>query len=110
MTEDEQTSNQLTNSANHKIIGGCTYENNSIIEDKLGVSINLKINWRSKIFLDYYNEVVADERMVINANASVNLYKRVKISVGMNNLLDNKYVEFSEMPGRTFSSTFEVSY
>jgi outer membrane receptor for ferrienterochelin and colicins len=110
MTEDEQTEKELTNSANHKILAGLKYSNQEIIKDKLGFTAGFKLNWRSSMFLDYLNSDEADDRLLINFNTSLSLYKKVEIAFGIKNLLDEEYMEWTSMPGRTFTSTFKVKY
>ena len=110
MTEDKQNKKELSNSANHKIVSMVGYSKNDIIPNKLSFSVDLRANWRSDIYLDSSNINESKDRIIFDLNSSMVLYKYLNISLGVRNIFDKEYFEFTRMPGRTVFTTFELKY
>ncbi|PID28324.1 MAG: hypothetical protein CSB55_04980 [Candidatus Cloacimonadota bacterium] len=109
-TEDEDINKELTNSPNHKILAGITYTDEKLFSEDFGFSTGIKVNWRSKIYLDWLNESEAVDRFLLDYNASLKAYKRINVIFSVKNLFDKEYEEMIVMPGRTVATTISVKF
>lgn len=99
------TSNELTYTPRHKVVGRLGFHN-----EKIGSSVELRGQYKSKRYIDIDNTTELDGYYVLYIKSSQTIFKHLKLSFAVDNILNFRYEEMGQMDGRSFLGNMGVSF
>ncbi|PIP12408.1 MAG: hypothetical protein COT45_01440 [bacterium (Candidatus Stahlbacteria) CG08_land_8_20_14_0_20_40_26] len=105
IARDMDTEKELTYTPRHKLIGGLSFHS-----EQIGLTLDLRGEYTGRRYIDSDNTNILDGYYLLHSKLNATVFKHLKLSFAVNNILDFQYEEMSEMPGRTFLGSVGISF
>lgn len=105
MAKNVQTGNELTYTPQHKLIGNLGFHS-----EEIGLTADLRGQYIGERYIDINNTTKLDGYYVLHFKAGQTIFRYLKLSFAVDNILDFKYEEMGQMEGRSFLGSIGVSF